>query len=169
MLNYTEVRQFTAGIRLEWSFNLEKAPWWGGIFERMVKSLKGCLHKTIGKARLTYEELMTALTEVEMIINSRPLSYVSSEDVEQPLTPSHLITGRRILSLPDSSFQHGVDDSDYNVQITHDSLSRRMYHLNKVLNQFYERLEAEYCWSLGNATGIVVMMHQAATVFYKRV
>ena len=28
--------------------NLERAPWWGGIFERMVKSVKCCLHKTIG-------------------------------------------------------------------------------------------------------------------------
>ena len=136
MLNHTEVRQFTAGIRLEWSFNLERAFWWGRAFERMVKSLKGCLRKTIGKARLTYEELMTALTEVEMMINFRPLSYMSSEDVEEPLTPLHLITGRRILSLPNSSFQHGVDDGDYNVQITNNSLSRRMNHLNQVLNQF---------------------------------
>jgi len=104
MLNEAEVQQYTAQMGLEWRFNLEKAPWWGGVFERMIKSVKRCLRKTIGKARLTYEELMTALAEVEMIVNSRPLSYVSSEDVEEPLTPFHLIAGRRILSLPDANF-----------------------------------------------------------------
>jgi len=82
---------------MQWSFNLEKAPWWGGIFERMVKSVKSCLRKTIGRASLTHDELMTALTEVEVVVNSRPLSYVSTEDTEEPLTPSHLLIGRRVL------------------------------------------------------------------------
>ncbi|XP_065902306.1 uncharacterized protein [Dysidea avara] len=177
ILNQTEVQQFTAGMGLEWCFNLEKAPWWGGVLERMIKSVKRCLRKTIGRARLTYEELMTALTEVEMIINSRPLSFVSSEDVEEPLTPSHLIVGRRILSLPDSSFQHVVNDSDYNVQVTHDSLSRRMDHLNKVLNHFWKRWKTEYLLQLrechrysGNGTnddvlqeGQVVLMHNESS------
>ena len=144
VLNQAEVQQFIAGIGLEWCFNLEKVPWWGGVFERMVKSVKKCLRKTIGKAKLTYEELMTALTEVEMILNSRPLSYVSSEDVEKRLTPSHLIFGRRILSLPDSDFQHGANVFDYNMKITHDTFSRRMDHLNKTLNHFWRRWEEEY-------------------------
>ncbi len=32
-------------------------------------------------------ELPTALEEIEMVLNSRPLTYVSSEDFEEPLTP----------------------------------------------------------------------------------
>ena len=64
--------------------------------------MKHCLKKTIGKAKLTHDELLTVLTEVEAIINSRPLSYVSSEDLDEPLTPSHL-SGLHILSLPDST------------------------------------------------------------------
>ena len=35
-----EVQGYLAGVGVEWQFNLEKAPWWGGIFERMVKSTK---------------------------------------------------------------------------------------------------------------------------------
>jgi len=80
-------------IGLQWSFNLERAPWWGGMFERMVRSTKRCLRKSIGRSRLTYDELLTTLTEVEMILNSRPLSYISNDDIEEPLTPSHLIMG----------------------------------------------------------------------------
>ena len=96
---------------MEWIFNLEKAPWWGGVFERMIKSVKRCLRKIIGRARLCYDELLTALTEVEMIVNSRPLSYVSTEDIEEPLTPSHLLVGQRILSLPDITLRQSVHET----------------------------------------------------------
>jgi len=87
-----EVKQYSSMVGLQWHFNLEKAPWWGGMFERMVKSTKRCLRKAIGRAKLTYDELLTTLTEVQMILNSRPL-YISNDDIEEPLTPSHLILG----------------------------------------------------------------------------
>ena len=76
-----------------WDFNLEKAPWWGGVFERLVKSAKHCLQKVIGTACLSYDQLLTVVTEVEAVLNLRPLTYMSNEDVEEPLTPSHLILG----------------------------------------------------------------------------
>ena len=44
---------------------------------------KRCLKKIIGKARLSYDEPLTAVTEVEGILNSRPLTYVQSEDIEE--------------------------------------------------------------------------------------
>ena len=47
---------------------------------------------------MTYDELVTVVTEVEMILNSRPLSHVSIEDLEEPLTPSHLLMSCRVLS-----------------------------------------------------------------------
>ena len=147
-LNHPEVQQYFAGIGMEWSFNLEKAPWWGGVFERMVKSVKRCLRKTIGRAKLCYDELLTALTEVEMIVNSRPLSYISADDTEEPLTPSHLLVGRKTLSLPDVTFQHEMDEDNYKVEITPDTLSRRMSHLRKTLDHFWKRWQAEYLLQL---------------------
>ena len=67
---------------------------------------------------------MTTLTEVEMILNSRPhaLSYVSSDDIEEPLTPSHLIMGRRVLNLLDVVC-YGDGDEDYNM--SQNSLNRK--------------------------------------------
>ena len=65
----------------------------GGIFERMVQSTKRCLRKIVGQSGLNYDELLKVVTEVESIINSRPLSYISSDDLEEPLTPSHFLTG----------------------------------------------------------------------------
>ena len=70
-----EVRRFMSGVNVKWDFNIERAPWWGGFFERMVQLLKRCLRKLVGRAKLTYEELLTGVTEVELILNSRPLTY----------------------------------------------------------------------------------------------
>ena len=119
-----EVQQYLTELGTEWIFNLERAPWWGGIFEHMVKCTERCLKKTIGQAKLTYDELLTALTEVEMILNSRPLSYVSTEDIEQPLTLTHLMTGRRLLSLPDAAhYKKSIEDSDFQVNVSHETES----------------------------------------------
>lgn len=74
-----------AGVGTDWTFNIERAPWWGGVFEQMVKSTKRCLKKTIGQAKFTLDELHTGVVEIESIVNSRPLS---SSDLEEPLTPS---------------------------------------------------------------------------------
>ena len=76
------------------------------------------------------------IIEVEMILNCRPLSYVSSEDYEEPLTPSHLLCGHRIMSLPDNRSSE-AEDSDTDVQPQ--DLDRRMRHLSNVMNHFWKR------------------------------
>ena len=88
VLSHPQTEQYLSNIRVDWVFNLERAPWWGGIFERMVRSIKRCLKKIVGQTRLMYDDLVTVVTEIEMILNSRPLSFVSSEDLDEPLTPS---------------------------------------------------------------------------------
>ena len=52
---------------------MERAPWWGGFFERMIQVLKHCLRKLMGQAKLTYQELLTSVAEVELM-NSQPLT-----------------------------------------------------------------------------------------------
>ena len=142
-----EVQQHLVGLKVKWVFNLEKAPWWGGFYERMIQSMKRCLKKTIGKAKLTYDELSTALTEVEAILNFRPLSYVSSEDLQEPLTPSHLLTGRRILSLPDVTATTG-SDGDEDFELTSQEIHVRLHNLNSALDQFWSRWRDEYLLQL---------------------
>ena len=143
MMTSSEVQQHLAALKVKWVFNLEKAPWWGGFYERM----KRCLKKIIGKAKLTYDELSTALTEVEAILNSRPLSYVSSEDLQEPLTPSHLLTGRHILSLPDVTATTG-SDGDEDFELTSQEIHVRLHNLNSALDQFWSRWRDEYLLQL---------------------
>ena len=145
VMNHRDVQLHLANAGVEWCFNIERAPWWGGVFERLVRSTKHCLKKMIGRAKLTYDELLTALTEVEMILNSRPLSYISSDDLEEPLTPAHFLTGRRVMSVPDSLCCGEVDDD---VQVTPTDLSKWIKYLNNVLNQFWKRWRDEYLLEL---------------------
>ena len=123
-----------------WKFNVEAAPWWGGFFERLVKSVKLSLKKVIRNARLNYEELSTVLVEVEAALNSRPLTYVFDE-MEEPLTPSHLIVGRRILSVPSRNPSNEVDQ-------TEGTLTRGAKFLQRTLDHFWNRWRSEYLTQL---------------------
>ena len=136
------VTKYFTSSNIKWSFILEKAPWWGG---RMIKSVKRCLRKTLGNARLSYEELLTELIEVESILNSRPITYVSTEDCEEPVTPSHLMYGRRLLSLP---IADNLEEKDKDWEQTVSDINRRQRHLQKLLDHYWRRWKNEYLLEL---------------------
>ena len=100
LFDFQEVQDYFLAKRIQWKYNLEEAPWWRGFWERMVKSTTRCLKKALKNARLSYDELSTILIEVEEVLNSRPLAYVQAEGKEEALTPSNLLLGRRIRTLP---------------------------------------------------------------------
>ena len=78
----------TEGI--QWQFNLSRAPWWGGQFERMIGLIKQSMYKTIGNGFLSLEELREIILEVEVALNNRPLSYVE-DDVQDPILTPNLL------------------------------------------------------------------------------
>ena len=71
-----EVKTYMVNHQVEWKYIVEKAPWWGGFWERMVGITKRCLRKTIGRSKLTFEELRTVIVEIEGTVNNRPLTYL---------------------------------------------------------------------------------------------
>ena len=145
IVKHPDVSRYFSDLNVSWAFNVAKAPWWGGIFERLIQSVKRCLKKTIGRAKLTHEELLTMVTEVEMIVNSRPLTVLSEDDIEEPLTPSHLIIGRRISSLPDNLC---VPEEDDNFEVTAHFLNKRVQSLHRILDHFWKRWKFEYLLEL---------------------
>ena len=67
MTSQSEFIRHLAEVGIEWTFNLEKAPWWGGLFERLVKLVKRCLRKIVGQAKFSFDELNTALVELRQL------------------------------------------------------------------------------------------------------
>jgi hypothetical protein len=128
--------------RISWQFIPPKAPWWGGFWERMVKMVKQALKKTLGRSTLSYDKMNTVLVEMERVINSRPITYVydDREALSYALTPSYLINGRSISTIP--SGQH------YDVISTNQTLTRRLRHQRRLLQQFLQRWKRDYLLSL---------------------
>ncbi|GFT55129.1 integrase catalytic domain-containing protein [Trichonephila clavipes] len=84
------VQNFIAKERIIWKSIIDRSKWWGGFYERLVRYVKESLHKILGKALLSFEEMTTILTEIEAVLNLRPRSYVYEENDEpRPLTPMH--------------------------------------------------------------------------------
>ncbi len=83
------------------SVNPPSAPHFGGVWEREVRSVKSALYTVLGSQSVPEAVLMTVLLEVEAILNSKPLGYVSSDVADaDPVTPSSLLMGRPDGSLP---------------------------------------------------------------------
>ena len=130
-----KVRSELQTKRITWRFNLERAPWWGGVFERMVRSVKRCLRKTLGNARLTLDELNTVL--VEGTLNARPLTDEYEEFDGEVLTPSHLIYGRAINIMPQNEVTKGEN-----------SCEERFKYVSLKLEHFWKRWQKEYLTGL---------------------
>ena len=144
-----EVQGYFDGVGIDWRFNVPRAPWWGGVFERLVHSTKRCLRKVLGQAKFSHDELLTALVEIEKVLNSRPLTYISADDLDEPLTPSHLLIGRRLMSYPDHllTTSYGLDSDEEDGH----KLNACLKHLNHSLDSFWRRWRREYLLELREA------------------
>nr|XP_055025291.1 uncharacterized protein LOC129415362 [Misgurnus anguillicaudatus] len=120
------IKDQLAKEQIRFRFNPPSAPHFGGSWEREVRSVKTSLRTTLGAQVVTEEVLRTILLEVESILNSRPLGYVSSDVGDpDPVTPNSLLMGR-----PDSSLPQVVyPDSDL--------LSRKRWRHSQILSDHF--------------------------------
>ena len=96
-----EFQAFLTEHNIEWKYILECSPWWGGFYERLMKTIKKPLRKILGKSRMDVDEMSTLLKEVEAQVNSRPLCSPSDEPSEQRyLTPASFLIGRPTMNMP---------------------------------------------------------------------
>ena len=96
--------------------------------------MKRSLRKILSRSTVIYEELVTIVTEIEGIINCRPLTYIYNDNTEVVI-PSHLIYGRRLFSKPSN------EKSDkFNVE----NLTRRMKYLYTLIQHYWNRWKLKY-------------------------
>ena len=132
-----KLQNYLADNDISWQFNLSRAPWWGGQFERMVGLTKQAIYKAIGKANLTWNELEEVLLDVENNLNNRPLSYIE-EDVEHMiLTPNKLTFGADIHNLQEDI--GAIEDT---------TLKKRARYLKRCKETLWERWRGHYLKSL---------------------
>ena len=95
--------QYLFERKIQWLHTPARSPHFGGIWEAGVKQMKILLHKTLGTQRLTCEEMYAVLTEVEAVLNSRPLTPLDSAPLDgaSVLTPGHFLIGRSLKALPE--------------------------------------------------------------------
>ncbi|XP_075259131.1 uncharacterized protein LOC142350984 [Convolutriloba macropyga] len=80
---------------IQCTFNPPLAPHFGGVWERLIQTVKRSLLLVLGSRKLTLSVFQTVVAEAEAILNSRPLTHVGcSISDEGPLTPNHFLLRR---------------------------------------------------------------------------
>ncbi|GFW60030.1 integrase catalytic domain-containing protein [Trichonephila clavipes] len=147
ILKDSEFQNFVADKGIHWKFIVERAPWWGGFYERLVKTIKDPLRKILGRELLTFEELSTILSEVEVIVNHRPLIYVENDPGEpEPLTPAPFLE----LGYGDSKYPiHFIELID--ATTAKESYKKRKTYRTLLLKQLWRRWKEQYLLQLKTA------------------
>ena len=100
-----DLKQKLSRTQVNFQFNPPSAPHFGGSWEREIKSIKMALRVVLGSQPTTETVLHTVLIEVEGILNSKPLAYISSDLADpDPVTPNLLLMGRPDSSLPQAIY-----------------------------------------------------------------
>ncbi|GBO33339.1 hypothetical protein AVEN_95705-1 [Araneus ventricosus] len=136
-LNWSKILKETRTPKIFWKFIPPTAAWWEGWWERLVRTLKDLLKRTLGKSVLTSNELYTVICDCESIINCRPLTYVSENPEELiPLTPSMFLIENRSSNTGDIE------------QLNSSSLNKRIKYRSKLLKDLLQRFRKEYLGQL---------------------
>ena len=123
------------------------SPWYGGNWERLLRTVKSCLYKTIGRTILDYFSLLTMLSDVQNVINNRPLTYRTKENELDILTPNHFISfGNNFPSLVLS--EERSDNEDLDIDVINENLIGTIECRDVLFSRFKERWYHEYLLSL---------------------
>lgn len=144
-----------------WHFVPPHAPYFGGLWEAGVKSVKTHLRRIMGKLKFTFEEFSTLLARIEATLNSRPIAPLN-DNVEDfaYLTPGHFLTGTPMTSVPEPSLEC-TPENRLNRWETIQRISQIFW--KKWAIDFLHSLQKRYKWSSLNpniSVGDLVLLKQ---------
>ncbi|CAL1297242.1 unnamed protein product [Larinioides sclopetarius] len=136
-IDWNEVSRYAEIQRITWKFIPPSAAWWGGFWERLVRTMKELLRRSLGRAIFTYEELLTILCECEKVVNSRPLTYLSEDMLDlAAITPAMFLFERSTAEVKD------LDMRDAN------HFRKRLRFRAKMMEELRKRFRIEYLGQL---------------------
>ena len=93
-INSVKANDFAVKDGIAWNFNPPALPHMGGVWERIVRTVKRVLYSMIKKTVFTDFQFITIFAEIKNIINNRPLTNVSDDfDDLEVLAPHHFLLG----------------------------------------------------------------------------
>ena len=132
-LNTSKLADHAVKCEFEWIFNPPYASHMGGVWERLIHTVRKVFVSVVKDARLTDDLLFTLLCEVESIVNSRPITRLS-DSVNDPaaLTPNHLLMLR------------GGPPPPPGVFLERDVYKKRWKHVQFLASSFWNRWLKDY-------------------------
>lgn len=139
VLKDPDVLTFYGRQGIRWKYIAERAAWWGGFWERMIRTVKTALRKILGKTSLSTSELETVLVEIESVVNSRPITFVYNDPNEpSPISPSHFLVGERLTSAPPCKLNFDPSCNSRKLFV------KKYNYREKLLEHFWKRWRKEY-------------------------
>ena len=156
-----EISNFCTNQFINFIFIPPRAPHFGGLWEAAVKSAKSLLNRTLSNVRLTYEELNTAMVEIESILNSRPISPLSTDPSDyEALTPGHFLIGSSMKALPERTMHcKEIENLEKWSRIT--AIKQRFWH--RWSADYINSLQTRSKWTENKANvkaGSLVLIHE---------
>ena len=132
--NQHQIEDFLLQKEIQWTFNPPNASHMGGAWERMIRSVRRILTALMTERILDDDQLHTFLLEAESILNSRPLTLITTDvDGLEPLTPNHLLK-----LCPTGNFPPSLPSDE------HCCPKRRWKNVQYLADQFWKRWSREY-------------------------
>ena len=101
-LDQTQIRENCGRYNVQWQFGPAGGPHHQGAVERMVQEVKKGMRHLVKADCLTFVEWETVFCQISGLINSRPLTAMSTSTLDHPpLTPKHFLIGRGDLPSPE--------------------------------------------------------------------
>ncbi len=102
-LNSGKIQNAMLQRGIDWSFNPPGVSHHGGVWERLIRSVRWILNSLLHQQVVDDEGLQTLFCEVEAILNNRPITTASSDPFDlEALTPNHILLNKSQPVSPDA-------------------------------------------------------------------